>query len=53
MDGSSKEAQNEENLIKIFLEASLTTKVEIIEKTLINKSEVNDNNSVSNSTGLN
>ena len=46
MDGSAKELQNEENLLKVFLEASLTTKVEIIEKSVIHKPDINEFDSV-------
>jgi hypothetical protein len=47
MDGSAKEMQNEENLLKVFLEASLTTKVEITDKSVIHKPDISDTNSVS------
>jgi len=47
MDGSPKELQNEKNLVKVYLEASLTTKVEILETSVIHKPDINENYSVS------
>jgi len=46
MDSNSKEMQNEENLIKVFLEASLTTKVDIIDKSIIHKPDISETYSV-------